>query len=73
MPDVGAALLVAFEADTGLKPAGDVVKAELINRHRAKLINRVEAMLRSLREERTKSHRQVATNVVEACLKEVFS
>ena len=64
---------LAFEAETSLKPAGDVVKAELMERHRTKLIDRLQVVLNSTREKRTMSNRQLAKQVVDICMAEVFS
>jgi hypothetical protein len=64
---------LAFEAETSLKPAGDVVKAELMERHRTKLIDRLQVVLNSTREKRTTSNRQLAKQVVDICMAEVFS
>lgn len=64
---------LAFEAETSLKPAGDVVKAELMERHRTKLIDRLQVVLNSTREKRTTSNRQLAKQVVDICMSEVFS
>lgn len=64
---------LAFEADTGLKPAGPAIKSELIERHRSKLTNRLAVMLNSQREKKTVNNRSLAKQMVETCLKEVFS
>lgn len=64
---------LAFEVDTGLKPAGDVVKAELIERHRIKLVNRVALQLGTLRERKTVTHRKLAATLVDTMLHEVFT
>ena len=63
---------LAFHADTSMKPVGDTLKAEIVERHRMTLTNRVSLMLNSLREDKKKSNGQVAQEVVDACLKEVF-
>lgn len=64
---------LAFEAETGLKPAGDVVKSELIERHRTKLVDRLTVMLNSMRERKTTSNRGLAKQLVDTMLSEVFS
>jgi hypothetical protein len=64
---------LAFEVETSLKPAGDVVKAELIERHRTKLINRLTVVLNSTREKKTTSNRGLAKQMAEILLKEVFT
>ncbi len=63
---------LAFEAETSLKPAGDVLKAELVDRHRVTLINRLTVMLNSTREKKTTSNRGLAKQIVDICLAEVF-
>ena len=63
----------AFECRDGVKPASDTLKAELIERHKRTLINRLELVMRSKREEKLLSHRKLAQELVEICLNEVFS
>lgn len=63
---------LAFEVDTGLKPAGNVVKAELMDRHRTKLISRLTVILNSRREMKTTSNRSLARMLVDVCMDEVF-
>lgn len=71
--DVSEAMAAAaFEAREGVKPVGDALKAELVERHRIRLTQRVAVMLNSLREDRTKSNGHVAKAVVDAMLREVF-
>lgn len=64
---------LAFEAETSLKPAGDVVKSELMDRHRVKLIDRLSVVLNSMREKKTTSNRGLAKQMVEIMMSEVFS
>lgn len=64
---------LAFEADTGLKSAGPAIKAELADRHRAKLTNRLTVMLNSTREKKTINNRSLARQVVDIMLSEVLS
>lgn len=64
---------LAFEADTSLKPVGPALKAELVQRHRDKLIPRLSLMLNSLRENRTVSNGQLATQIMDAVCSEIFS
>lgn len=64
---------LAFEAETGLKAAGSAVKAELIERHRAKLADRLTVVLGSVRERKTTSNRKLAKQMVDIVLAEVFS
>ena len=64
---------VAFEADTNLKPVGPALKAELVQKHREKLIPRIALMLGSLRENRMMSNGQIATQIMDAVCSEVFS
>lgn len=62
----------AFEARDGVKPAGETLKAELIERHRMTLTQRVARMLSTLRHDPVKTNGTVAQEVVDACLREVF-
>jgi hypothetical protein len=64
---------MAFEVETSLKPMGNTVKAELMNRHRAKLIDRLQVMLNSLRERKTTNNRNLAKQLVDEMMHEVFS
>lgn len=64
---------LAFEADTGLKPVGDTLKADLIQRHREKLTNRLALVLGTKREEKKTSNGQLAIDLVDICLHEIFS
>lgn len=64
---------LAYEIETGLKAAGAGLKAALIERARVKLTARVALMLRSMREDKTISHAKIAQEVVDACLKEVYT
>ena len=71
---VGQAIIdLAFEADTGLKPLGPAAKAELVKRHRDKLIPRISLMLGSLREDRLTSNQALATKIMDTFCSEVFS
>lgn len=63
----------AFEADDQPKPAGDAVKAALVQRHRRTLLPRVTAILRSMREEKTKTNEYIAAQVIDAVFHEVFA
>lgn len=64
---------MAFEADTGLKPVGEVLKAELVQRHRDKLAPRLALMLNTLRENKRMSNEQLAKQMLDAFCSEVFS
>jgi hypothetical protein len=80
-PDTGqAAIAVAlalidgiYELRGDLKPAGGAVKHELIERHRATLTKRLEVVCNSIREKRTVSNHQLAKELTDIMLKEVFS
>ena len=64
---------MAFEADSGLKPVGPALKASLVEKHRHKLLPRTTLMLNDLREKRTVSNRQLATQILDVFCAEVFS
>lgn len=64
---------MAFEADTGLKPVGDALKGELVQRHREKLAPRMTLMLNTLRENKRVSNQQLARQMLDAFCSEVFS
>ena len=63
----------AFEADTTMKPVGPALKASIIEGHRMKLTQRVAIMLGSLRGDKLKTDGRVAQDIIEVCLKEIFS
>ena len=63
---------LAFEADSGMKPVGDTLKAELIEQHRIKLIQRIALMLGSMRNDKKKSDGYLAKELVETFLREIF-
>lgn len=63
----------AYELRGDLKPAGGAVKHELIERHRRTLTRRLELVLNSQREKKTKSNAQLGKELVEIMLREVFS
>ncbi len=62
----------AFEARDGMKPAGNTLKAELIERHRMTLTQRIAVMLNTLRDDKTLTNGKLARTLVDTCLKEVF-
>jgi hypothetical protein len=62
----------AFEARDGVKPVGDTLKAELVERHRRVLTQRLKVLLGSTRENKTISNDRLAQIMVETCMKEVF-
>jgi hypothetical protein len=71
--DIAKALTgLAFEADTGLKPVGETLKADLVQKHRDVLIPRISLMLNSLREDKLKSNGQIALSIMDAVCGEVF-
>jgi len=72
--DIGQMVIdMAFEADTGLKPLGPAAKAELVRKHREKLIPRVAMMMNSLRHKRTVSNDALARQIMDVVCAEVFS
>jgi hypothetical protein len=64
---------LAFEADTGLKAAGPALKAELIERHRVKLTDRLTVVLNTAREKKATSNRRLAKQMIDIMLAEVFA
>lgn len=62
---------LAFEADTKLKPVGDSLKAELVERHRVTLINRLALVLKDKRMTKM-NDRALSRMLVEIMLREVF-
>ena len=64
---------LAFEAHHGLKPVGDNLKADLIQRHRERLNSRLSLILNSTREDKLKSNGQLSIELVDVCLHEIFS
>jgi len=73
MIDIATALTdAAFEARDGLKPVGDTLKAELIERHRMTLTHRFSRMIATMREDKKVSTGKLAQELVDASLKEIF-
>lgn len=64
---------LAYEAEAGMKAAGGALKAELIERHRVKLVDRLTVVFNSAREKKTTSNRGLAKQVVDICMGEVFN
>ena len=62
----------AFEAREGLKPVGDALKAELVERHRKVLYQRIATVLNSTREDRLITHAALSRQLVDICLREIF-
>lgn len=55
----------AFEADTGLKPVSDSLKAELIEKNRKICVKRVERILDTLRSSPRYSNEDVAKQIID--------
>lgn len=62
-----------YEIRGDLKPAGGAMKHEIIERHRRTLTRRLEVVLNSQREKKTKSNHKLAVDLVNICLHAVFS
>ena len=62
----------AFSIDSGLTPVGPALKAGLIEQHRVKLTQRFTLMLGSVRGDKLKSDGEVARDLVDAALREIF-
>lgn len=62
----------AFESRDNVKPVGEALKAEIVERHRMLLTHRVSLMLNTLRDDKTKGNGTIAKQIVDACLSEVF-
>lgn len=72
--DMGQMIIdLAFEADTGLKPLGPAAKAELVRKHRERLIPRIALMVKSMRENKTISTDALARQIMDVICSEVFS
>ena len=63
----------AFEIRDGVKPVGDTLKTELIERHRDTLIPRINLMLNSLREKKKVSNGNLSMQLIGTMLSEVFT
>jgi len=59
----------AFEIDTGLKPVGETLKATLVDRHRDKLIPRINLMLSN----KQKSDGLMAKEIIDVVFSEIFT
>lgn len=68
--DVAMAMTdAAFEVRDGVKPAGETLKAELVDRHRTTLTQRIAIMMPQLRK---MTDGKAAKTMVETVLKEIF-
>ena len=67
-----AMVAAAFEA-RGEKPVGPALKASLIEKHRDKLVPRITLMLANMREDKTKTHMNVALQIIDTVFSEIFS
>lgn len=63
---------LALQEDTGLR-IPEAMKAELVQRHRKTLLDRISVVLNSQREKKTISNRSLAMQLVDIMSKEVFS
>lgn len=63
---------LAFEVDSGLK-IPEAQKAELVQRHRATLMDRITVVLNSTREKKTINNLSLARQLVDIVSHEVFS
>jgi hypothetical protein len=63
---------LAFEAQEGMKPASDTLKAELIERHRMTCTQRAANILNTDRGNIKVSNGQLGQDLVEMVLREVF-
>jgi hypothetical protein len=61
-----------FEARDGAMPVADALKAELIERHRSVLYRRIEILLNGSRDDRLITNANLARQLVDICLGEVF-
>lgn len=62
---------LAFEAEAGLRMP-EARKKELVDRHRATLLQRITVMLNSTREKKTISNKKLAQQIVDVLSHEVF-
>ncbi len=63
---------LAFEIDSGLR-IPEAQKKELVQRHRATLMDRITVVLNSTREKKTINNRSLARTLVDIMSNEVFS
>lgn len=62
----------AFEARDGVKPVGDTLKAELVERHRRTLTTRLGVIMNSQRDNKVVSNAKLAQQLVDVVLHEIF-
>jgi hypothetical protein len=63
---------LAFECRDDVKPASSALKAELVDRHRMTLVNRLAVVFNGQREDKKLSNGQLAQKVTDIMLAEVF-
>lgn len=63
---------MAFEADTGLKPVSETLKASIVEGHRDRLLPRLTIMLNSMLNEK-RSEGTIALQLMDTVLSEILS
>ena len=63
----------AMELRDGVKPVGDTLKAELIDRHRDTLIPRINMLLGTQRENRVITNGRLSMQIIDIVFSEIFS
>lgn len=63
----------AYELKNGVKPVGDTLKADLIERHRDTLIPRVNMIMNSTREKKTVTNGRLSMTIIDTVFSEIFS
>ena len=71
--DVATAMAdLSFECRDAVKPAGDALKAELIERHRMTLTQRLSLVIGGQRENRGVSNGKLAQQIIDIVFAEIF-
>lgn len=63
---------MAFEADTALKPVGETLKSELVERHRRVLTKRLTHVLKTIRADKKKTDSEAAKDIIDICFLQIF-
>ena len=63
---------LAYEARGDMKPAGGALKHDIVEKHRKASVNKIALMLNTTREDKSRSHRELAETIVDAIFQRIF-
>ena len=63
---------LAYETRGDMKPAGGALKHDIVEKHRKASVNKIALMLNTTREDKSRSHRELAETIVDAIFQRIF-